>query len=85
VAISFMLESAFVTFLGIACGVLLAVWLSYFLVTSDEFPSTDVSFAIPWMQIVLFAGLTFVASLVMTYIPAQQAARVPTAEALRYE
>jgi putative ABC transport system permease protein len=85
VAISFMLESAFVTLLGITCGVALAVWLSYFLVTSDEIPSTDVSFGIPWLQILLFTGLTFVASLVMTYIPSQQAARVPTAEALRYE
>jgi len=85
VAWSFILESAFITLMGIACGVGLAIWLAYFLVTSDEFPTSEVTFAIPWLQIAFIGGLTFVASLVMTYIPSRQAARVPTAEALRYE
>ena len=87
VALSFILESSFVTLLGIASGVGLAIWLSFFLVTSDEFPTSDAgfSFVIPWFRILVMSGLTFVASLIMTFIPARQAASVPIAEALRYE
>ncbi|MEX2159145.1 MAG: FtsX-like permease family protein [Dehalococcoidia bacterium] len=85
VALSFMLESAFIMFLGIGSGVGLAIWLSFFLITSNEFPTTSAGYAIPWPQIIFISGLTFLASLVMTFIPARQAAGVPTAEALRYE
>jgi putative ABC transport system permease protein len=85
VALSFLLESSFVTLLAIASGVGLAVWLSFFLITSSQFPASGAGYAIPWARIFLISGLTFVASLVMTYIPSQQAARIPTAEALRYE
>ena len=85
VALSFMMESSFVTLLGIGSGVGLAIWLSYFLLTSDEFPTSDAGYAIPWRLIGIFSGLTFLASLVMTYIPSRQAASVPIADALRYE
>ena len=85
VALSFLLESTFVAALGIASGVVLAVWLSYFLVTSDEFPTSDSSYAVPWSQIALISAFAFVASLIMTIIPSRQAAGVPIAEALRYE
>jgi putative ABC transport system permease protein len=85
VALSFLLESSFVALLGILAGVLLAIWLSYFLLTSDEFPSQEAGFVIPWGQIVFIGGLAFLASLLMTYVPSRQAASVPIAEALRYE
>jgi putative ABC transport system permease protein len=85
VALSFLLESSFVALLGVVTGVALAIWLSYFLITSNEFPTGDASYAIPWSQIILFAVLAFVASLVMTYIPSRQAAGIPIADALRYE
>ena len=85
VALSFMLESSFITLLGIASGIGLALWLSFFLITSDEFPESEAGYMIPWLQIFLFGGLSFVASLVMTFIPSRQAASIPTAEALRYE
>ncbi len=85
VALSFLLESSFVTLLGLASGIGLAIWLSYFLVTSDQFPSQGSGYHIPWPQIFLLAVFTFLASLVMTYIPARQAATIPVAEALRYE
>ncbi len=83
VALSFIIESSFVTLLGIGSGVALAIWLSYFLLTSDEFPVVD--YVVPWRQIGFISGLAFLASLVMTYIPSRQAASVPIAEALRYE
>ena len=85
VALSFILESTFVAALGVLSGVGLAIWLSYFLITSDEFPTSDSGYAIPWFQIGLIATFAFFASLLMTIVPSRQAASVPIAEALRYE
>jgi ABC-type lipoprotein release transport system permease subunit len=85
VALSFVMESSFVTLLGILSGVALAVWLSYFLLTSDDFPESSTGYVVPWLQIVFIGTLAFVASLIMTFIPSRQAASIPTAEALRYE
>jgi ABC-type lipoprotein release transport system permease subunit len=85
VALSFVLESSFITLLAILSGVGLAIWLSYFLLTSDEFPSDTASFYIPWGQIAFIGLFTYGASLLMTFIPSRQAANVPVAEALRYE
>ena len=85
VALSFMLESSFVTLLAIGSGVGLAIWLSFFLITSDQFPASGATYAIPWLRIFEISALTFLASLVMTYVPSRQAASIPTAEALRYE
>ena len=85
VQLSFLLESSFVTVIGVAAGMILGLWLAYFLVTSDDFPAEDQGFYIPWLQITVIGVLTIVASLLMTLIPSRQAASVPTAEALRYE
>jgi putative ABC transport system permease protein len=84
VALSFLMESSFVTLLAIFSGVTLALLLAYALVTSGEL-AEDATYHVPWLQILLFAVITFVASLAMTFIPARQAASIPTAEALRYE
>jgi putative ABC transport system permease protein len=85
VALSFLLESSFVTLLAIFSAIGLAIWLSYFLITSDDFQTQNAGYHVPWVQIALFAVFTYVASLLMTLIPARQAASIPTAEALRYE
>ena len=85
VSLSFLLESSFVTFLGVTSGILLGLWLAYFLVTGDDFPAKGQAFHIPWLQITAIGVFTVVASLLMTWIPSRQAASIPTAEALRYE
>ncbi len=85
VALSFLIESSFVTVLGTLAGTSLGLFLAYFLVTSDSFPAEDQRFYIPWVEITFFIVVTLIASLAMTWIPARQAASVPTAEALRYE
>jgi putative ABC transport system permease protein len=85
VALSFLLESSFVTFLGVTSGILLGIWLAYFLVTGDDFPAEGQRFYIPWLEITIVGVFTMVASMLMTWIPSRQAASVPTAEALRYE
>jgi putative ABC transport system permease protein len=85
VQLSFLMESSFVTVLGVTSGTFLGLWLAYFLVTSDDFPGEGNSFYIPWLEMIVINTLTVVASLLMTLIPSRQAASVPTAEALRYE
>ncbi len=85
VSLSFMMESSFVTVLGVLSGVGLGLWLAYFLVTSDDFPGDGGNFYVPWPQIAFIGGVTIFASLLMTIIPSRQASSVPTAEALRYE
>ncbi len=86
VAISFLMESSFTALLGIGSGIGLGLLLAYQLVSTDEFvPGGVRGFYIPWMQILAIGGFAFVASFVMTLIPARQASGIPIADALRYE
>lgn len=85
VALSFLLESSFVTLLGIVSGVALALWLAYFLVTSSDFPGDGNAYYVPWLELLIIGSFTLLASLLMTFIPSRQAASIPVAEALRYE
>ncbi|MEX2246595.1 MAG: FtsX-like permease family protein [Dehalococcoidia bacterium] len=86
VALSFLMESAFVTLLGVVSGITLALLLAFQLVKTDDFVTGGVdSFYIPWVQILGIGGFALVASLVMTIVPSRQASSIPIAEALRYE
>ena len=88
VAASFVIESLVVAGLGVVTGTVLALVLSYNLLHAERFfaSSTEIGeFLIPWGQIGFFIGLTLVAAIVMTFIPARSAASVPVADALRYE
>jgi putative ABC transport system permease protein len=87
VVASFMIESTMVTILGVLSGVILGLVLAWQLMTSEYFfgSSDDVHFTVPWLQVTLFIVIALVAALLMSWIPARRAARVPIAEALRYE
>ncbi|MBI5288312.1 MAG: FtsX-like permease family protein [Chloroflexi bacterium] len=86
IALSFVLESAFVAALGIANGIWPALLLANRLLASDEFSTAGFSeFHGPWLQIGLMAVGVFVASVLTTVIPSRQASGIPPAEALRYE
>jgi putative ABC transport system permease protein len=86
VALSFLMESSFVTLLGILSGLGLAILLSYFIMTSDELTATGLKgFYIPWLEILLICAFAYAASLLMTFVPSRQASSIPIAEALRYE
>jgi ABC-type lipoprotein release transport system permease subunit len=62
------------------------VILGWSLLTSDNFTEgADIAFAMPWPEILLVIGASFAFSLAMTWWPSRGAARVPVAEALRYE
>jgi ABC-type antimicrobial peptide transport system permease subunit len=86
VTTSFLIESLFVTLLGIVAGMTPAIILASNLFTGGEFGNTGATaFMIPWDQIAMFAGIALVAALAMTIIPSRQAGNVQPAEALRYE
>ncbi len=82
---TFLLESSLVAVLGIACGVVLGLGLSYRLVEflGREFP--EIVFAVPAGQIASIAAATYAAALALTFAPAYLAGRVNPAEALRLE
>jgi putative ABC transport system permease protein len=86
VAASFMIESLMVTLLGVLSGTILGLLLAWNLFTSDFFfDSGGTGFVVPWFDVGLFIIVALAASLLMAYVPARRAARVPIARALRYE
>ncbi len=87
VALSFFLESSFIAITGIVMGLVLGTALSYNLLTDPEtigVPGAEIDFSLPWVRLALIIGVAYVASAVMTIIPARSASNVPVAEALRY-
>ena len=82
---SFLLESSFVAILGTLLGVVLGIILAHNLVVSTARNDPSMVFMVPSAQIGLIVALTYLASLLTTYLPAWQASWVYPAEALRYE
>ncbi|MGE0543343.1 MAG: ABC transporter permease, partial [Dehalococcoidia bacterium] len=88
VALTFLLESSFIALMGILSGVVGAAILARNLMTSESFAETgteNFSFFIPWTEVIVFVAIAFVFSLLLTWWPSRGAAKVPVAEALRYE
>ena len=86
IALSFVLESAFVAVLGITNGIWLALLLADRLISSAAFKTAGFThFYVPWLQIGIMALLVFVVSVATTLIPSRQASSIPIADALRYE
>jgi putative ABC transport system permease protein len=88
VALTFLLESSFIALMGILSGVVGAAILSRNLMTSDSFTETateNFAFFIPWAEVIVFVAIAYVFSLLLTWWPSRGAAKVPVAEALRYE
>jgi putative ABC transport system permease protein len=87
VAASFLIESIVVAMLGVVSGTVLALVLSYNLISSNAFGDgqTFERFVIPWGTVAFFIAASLLAAAVMTWIPARKASSVPIAEALRYE
>ena len=87
IALSFLLESSFISVLGSIIGLALGLLLAFNAVNSIRAESgiEGLSFSVPWMQLGVILALTFGFSLLTTFLPARQASRVYPAEALRYE
>jgi putative ABC transport system permease protein len=85
VALSFMLESSFVSLSGILIGTATGVLVGS-RAANELFGSLapGMTFPIPWLQIGGILLLAYVFSLITTILPAYQASRIYPAEALRY-
>ncbi len=84
VQLSFMMESSFIALLGIALGIALASGLSVGIIRSIAEDVDGVSYQFPWLTVILVVVVAYGASLLMTFLPARQAANVYPAEALRF-
>jgi putative ABC transport system permease protein len=85
VQLSFLLESSFIALMGILLGVALAVSMSTQIIDSMAEIFPGLRYEVPWFNIITVVIVAYGASLLTTYLPARQAARVYPAEALRFE
>lgn len=87
VALSFIFESSFIALSGILMGLILGLSLAWVLFTTGDIgeEAEGATFIVPWVQILVISAIAFVASMLMTFLPARAASRVAVAEALRYE
>ncbi len=85
VRLAFLIESSFVALLGIGLGVALGAALSVGIVDSFAEQISGIRYTVPWGTLGVIVGLSYVAALLTTFLPASQASKVYPAEALRYE
>jgi putative ABC transport system permease protein len=86
ISLSFLIEAGFIVGLGVISGVALGLALAYNLFHDDQFGGgTDITFLVPWGILSVIVVATIAMALLMTWIPARQAASIAPAEALRYE
>ncbi|MDQ3980454.1 MAG: FtsX-like permease family protein, partial [Actinomycetota bacterium] len=81
---AFLMEAGFVAVQGIVVGVVLALVVSYQLLSnSDVFGESRLDFTVPWLALAILLGAALAASLAATAAPAGQASRIRPAVALR--
>jgi putative ABC transport system permease protein len=81
---AFLLEAGFVAVQGIVVGVVLALVVSFQLLSnSDVFGESRLHFSVPWLALGVLLVAALAASLAATAAPAGQASRIRPAVALR--
>src|SRR5207249_8639735 len=81
---AFLLEAGFVAAQGVIVGVVLALIVSYeVLSNSKTFGDQELHFSIPWVVLAIVLLATVIASLIAVLAPATQASRIKPAVALR--
>jgi putative ABC transport system permease protein len=81
---AFLLEAAFVAVQGILVGVVLALVVSFQLLTNSAvFGESRLAFSVPWLALAVLLAASLAASLAATAAPAGQASRIRPAVALR--
>lgn len=85
IRIQFIMESIFITVIGTGLGMALGALISWSFLDDISGSNQGLAFDIPWASILVVVGITVIAALITTYVPARQASQVYPAEALRYE
>jgi putative ABC transport system permease protein len=82
-----LLESSIVSMTSITIGALLGLAISYNVIADarEQQGWSEVTFAVPWLNLFIVFAAVFVAALATTYLPARRASRIYPAEALRYQ
>jgi putative ABC transport system permease protein len=78
----FLLETSFVSLLGIFLGVVLGLVLSWRMYDWGGF-SENAPFVIPWGEILMLVAIAFAITMASTLPPSRKASRLAPAEALR--
>jgi ABC-type lipoprotein release transport system permease subunit len=65
--------------------VVFALILAWQLITQEFTNTGNITFHVPWVQLAVITGFAFGFALLMTLLPSRQAAKIPIAQALRYE
>ena len=81
----FLIESSFITILGIVVGIFLGILQSWLIYNEISKELEGAKFVIPFGEVGLLIGITVIASILASVIPANEASKTYPAEALRYE
>jgi putative ABC transport system permease protein len=87
IRLSLLLEASFVALVAIGVGTVLGLIMAFDVIQdAARSPNSDtVTFAVPWVNLLVVFGVVYLAALISTSVPARKAARVYPAEALRYQ
>jgi putative ABC transport system permease protein len=80
---TFVIEMMFITILGIVIGVGIG-WLAGYGIWKASMEGLGVAFTVPWNRIGMTVGITLIAALLCTILPAYKASRTNPAEAVRW-
>lgn len=83
--LSFLLESLYITLLGIVLGLGLGALTSWNIFNEISKEVEGIRYSIPWINVFVIVGITLFFALLSSYLPSKQASKIYPAEALRYE
>ena len=81
----FLIESSFITLIGIVIGIFLGIMQSYFIFREISKELEGATFSVPIGEVGFLIIITVIASILASVIPANEASKIYPAEALRYE